>query len=101
MMVINRKGGLLELRALGGEERPLGLLRLADELAPVVGVTRQQPLVGERVGRELVTQEAADDLLREDDGVQGHVRVLSTSRAPPRLAAELRDEPVQDERSRH
>jgi len=33
---------------------------------------RVQALVGERIRRELVPQEAADDLLREDDGVQGH-----------------------------
>ena len=32
-----------------------------------------QPLGGERIRRELIAQEAADDLLGEDNGVQGHV----------------------------
>ena len=34
-----------------------------------------QPLIGKRIGRELVAQEAADDLLGEDDRVQGHQAV--------------------------
>lgn len=33
---------------------------------------RVQPLVGEGVRRELIAQEASDDFLGEDDGVQGH-----------------------------
>ena len=38
-----------------------------------------KPLVHERIGRELVPQEAADDLLGVGDGVQGHLRRLILS----------------------
>ena len=38
-----------------------------------------KPLVHERIGRELVPQEAADDLLGVRDGVQGHLRGLILS----------------------
>ena len=46
-----------------------------------------QARVGERVGGELVAQEAADDVLGVGDGVQGHFLCCSTRRGRCRVPA--------------
>ncbi len=55
------------------QRRPAGLVE-RQQLAHL----RVQPGIGERIRRELVAQEAADDVLGVGDGVQGH-RTLSAS----------------------
>ncbi len=56
-----------------GQRRPAGLVE-RQQLAHL----RVQPGIGERIRRELVAEEAADDVLGIGDGVQGH-RTLSAT----------------------
>jgi hypothetical protein len=60
-------------RARQAEIRPLEQWRLSCLVkGEQPAHLRVQTLIGKRVGRELVAQEAADDPFGEDDGIQRH-----------------------------